>query len=154
MEKIILTILILLNTNIAIAKFYIANPCKKKLALKSNITSSMINKSVGEITIHFLDKNKVKYLGNENGIHSINGTKYGSDAIQVISDTEMNAYGWCFSINGKVPDKLAGQIKIKSTKDRILWFYAFSNYKDGKWTNYCVPSYKAQKNLGCSKNQD
>ncbi|MBP9682674.1 MAG: DUF4430 domain-containing protein, partial [Bacteriovorax sp.] len=55
-------------------------------------------------------------------------------------DTKMRSYGWCYSINGKLPDVLASQVFFQDQADYLVWYYGYSTYDLGVWTDYCVPA--------------
>lgn len=101
--------------------------------------SADLTKSIGLLTVIEFEKAKLVFEGNEAGIVSIGTFK---NEIEVISDREMRAYGWCYSINGLAPDLMPDQVFLKSQKDELKWFYAYSEYKDGNWISQCVPVIK------------
>ena len=47
-----------------------------------------------------------QYRGSEGGVNSIN--ELGS-ALEVLSETEMNAYGWCYRVDGVASDLMADE---------------------------------------------
>lgn len=73
----------------------------------------------------------------------------GLDAMEVLSDTKMRAHGRCFSVNGVVPDVLASETYLAAQDDYISWFYAYSTYDRGVWTDYCVPTYQIKPAQFC-----
>lgn len=97
--------------------------------------------NLGQATVEVLRENNVNFQGNEKGINTAFGSPFGDDSIIIVSDTEMKAYGWCFSINGMVPEVFANEVALENG-DNIVWFYAFAHYKDGEWIAQCSPSWK------------
>lgn len=96
--------------------------------------------SVGELTIETLDLFSVSYIGNVWGMNSIFDTPIGNDALEVISDTEMLAYGWCYSVNGFESSLFPGEFVVEDG-DEILWWFGYAHYKDGEWISQCEPAY-------------
>ena len=108
---------------------------------------------LGEVSIKSLENNKVPYLGNERGLNSIYNTPTGSQAIEVVSDETLRAYGWCFSINGEIPDKMPDEIELTGEGNEIIWFFAFSTSTRNQWVDYCVPAHQVAPNFLCSKGE-
>lgn len=100
--------------------------------------ASDVGSSIGELTIRMLDEYQVPYLGSEQGFNSILNSPTGLDAMVVISDNEMKAYGWCFEINGEIPEVYPNEVFINSTSDKVLWFWGYAHYKNGEWIAQCA----------------
>ncbi len=100
-----------------------------------------LNKTIGEISVEIFESNKIPYTGTILGIRSILGTPIGDDALIVQSETKMRAYGWCFTIDGVLPDTLVDQTYLQSADSTLVWYYAFSQYDNGKWVSFCTPAY-------------
>ena len=128
--------------------FEIVGPCDGTPFLQGTFKSD-ISESVGKTTLDLLDFYGISYVGTENGIHSIQNSPIGDDAIEVLSETRLRAYGWCFSINGVIPDKLASMVNFQSASDHLRWFYAYSTYDNGVWVDYCKPSFKIKSQKIC-----
>jgi hypothetical protein len=94
-----------------------------------------IPSNVGEISVQALDKGKVPYTGGSFGLAKI--FDLGNDIV-VISKTEMKAYGWCFDIDGLVPETMADETLVVDQNSKIIWYYAYAHYKDGNWIGQCV----------------
>ena len=90
---------------------------------------------VGSATVTALEQNTIPFEGSAYGISKI--FELGQD-IEVISDTEMKAYGWCFAIDGLVAETLPDETLILKQVTTIEWFYAFAHYKNGNWIGQCV----------------
>ena len=108
--------------------------------------------SVGSVTLEALTNLGVPFQGSEHGIHSIRNTVTGDDALEVISDREMRAYGWCYRLNGVEPDLFPDQVFVQSDADVIDWFFGFAHYKDGNWVTYCTPTQTIRPTYICSRN--
>jgi hypothetical protein len=122
--------------------------CSKK-PVYSGIFKTDISESIGKISVDIFEANKIPYIGSENGMNSIINSPMGDEAIEVLSNTKMRVHGWCFSINGIIPDVTADKIHVTNQSDYISWFYAFSTYDKGEWTDYCIPSYTVKSPQFC-----
>ncbi len=111
---------------------------KGEQLFKQNI-GLMLPSTVGESTIAIFDQHSVPYVGSDSGIVEIYNLKQD---IKVVSDTEMKAYGWCFSINGAVVETMPDETEVLAADAIIQWFYAYAHYKDGQWIGQCVKADK------------
>ena len=102
--------------------------------LKQNLDATLPT-NAGEVTIAIFDQYKVPYVGSTAGIAEIYNLK---QEIRFVSDTEMKAYGWCFSIDGVVVDTMPDQTLVSTNDSVIQWYYAYAHYKDGQWIGQCV----------------
>ncbi len=82
-------------------------------------------------------KKLTEYLGTSAGVSSVN--QLGS-ALETFSDGSMNAYGWCYRVDGEVSDLLADEYALRGKEKSIAWFYAYARFEGGKWTAMCVPA--------------
>lgn len=133
------------------AEIKIIGPCSPIPTNEKNIVVKDIKDNVGNITVDFLTQEKIPFTGSEFGISSINNSAVGDDALEILSDTKMRAYGWCFTINDKLVDKMPNEIYLTTKQDSIVWFYAYSTYNEGVWSDYCTPAYKLKPSIFCSK---
>lgn len=127
-------------------EIYFQGPCEEKPFLVHQATA--IN--AGELTIKALEQNSIEFVGSVGGINSILGTPVGMEAIEVISDTKMRAYGWCFEIDGFQPAAMPDEISLNGT-EQVRWFFAYSTYDSGVWKDYCTPSYSLKSSFICPK---
>ena len=79
----------------------------------------------------------LEYKGSSAGVSSINGL---GSALEVLSDTEMNAYGWCYTVDGVESGLLADQYKLTGQESNITWFYAYAHMTKNKWVSMCTPA--------------
>lgn len=107
-------------------------------SLNYQFKASDVGSSIGELTIRMLDEYQVPYLGSEQGFNSILNSPTGLDAMVIISDSEMKAYGWCFEINGEIPEVYPNEVFINSTSDNVLWFWGYAHYKNSEWVAQCT----------------
>jgi hypothetical protein len=91
--------------------------------------------NVGNLSIEAFDAGGVPYEGGASGVSKI--FDMGQD-IEIISDWEMKAYGWCFSIDGLVPDTMADTTPVTNQESIIQWFYAYAHYDRDNWIAQCV----------------
>lgn len=130
--------------------YSVIGPCAPE-SIYSGSFKTDLEESVGATSLNIFDAEKITYIGSESGMSSILDTPVGDEAIEILSDTKMRAYGWCFSINGAIPDALSNEVYFTKQNDHLSWFYAFSTYDQGVWTDYCVPSYKIKAPQFCKK---
>lgn len=109
--------------------------------VQQGVFQADLNKSVGAVSLTIFAENNIPYVGSEEGLNSILNTPVGLDSIEVVSDSEMRVYGWCYSVNGKQPTEMPHQLQFQSQDDQLVWFYAYSTNKDNQWTDYCSPAY-------------
>lgn len=128
--------------------FDVIGACSKK-PLYAGTFMTDVNDSIGKISVDIFEANKIPYIGSEEGMAMIANSPIGLDAMEVLSDTKMRAHGWCFSVNGVVPDVLASKSYLAKQDDYISWFYAYSTYDRGVWTDYCVPTSKISPTQFC-----
>ena len=105
-------------------------------------TETTVPQTVGQISVELFNQNKIPFVGDIDGIVSV--YEMGS-YLDLISDTDMKAYGWCYSVNGVVPEDFVHKVNISAQETELIWFYAYAYYKAGDWIAQCVPHGK--KNL-------
>lgn len=108
---------------------------KKGQELLNSKIESVMPSTVGDISVQVFDAAQIKYEGGSYGFSKI--YDLGQD-IDVISDTEMKAYGWCFAINGEVPETMPDKTEVLHQESVIEWYYAYAHYKGGEWIGQCV----------------
>jgi hypothetical protein len=125
-------------------------PCEESPLLTHHLSlSSSAKMNVGRASVQVLEELKIPYRGNAQGMNSIFDTVTGLEAMVVISDNEMHAYGWCYSVNGFEPASYPDQVEV-SEDDHIVWWFGFAHYKNGKWIAQCTPSYTYRSDQFCS----
>lgn len=126
-------------------------PCDDKPVAEGAVAVDL-SQSVGEISIEIFQANKIPYVGVPEGFNSILNTPIGIDAIEVVSDTELRAYGWCYTVNGKIPEEMPHQKHLVSQSDKLIWFYGYSTNKNNEWQDdYCSPAYWIKARQFCGK---
>ncbi|MCK6596194.1 MAG: DUF4430 domain-containing protein [Bacteriovoracaceae bacterium] len=126
----------------------VIGPCLEKPMFLVDVADKF--ETVGDLTIHTFNKNGIPYLGNERGINVIFNSPIGDASLEVISDTEMRAYGWCFFVNGEVSMEYADETYL-NPGDKVEWIYSYALYSKGEWKSMCNPSYKIKSEFICKK---
>ena len=126
MIKILIALVISLNAYSATLD--IIGPCSEKPLLSIHALDQF--ETVGDMTVHYFSKNKVPFQGNERGMNSIFNSPIGLDAMEVLSDTQMRSYGWCFKVNGEVPFDFADAVYLNEG-DHVQWFFSYAWYDKG-----------------------
>jgi hypothetical protein len=111
--------------------------------------ANTVGQSVGKVTIDTLDRADFVYIGSDQGINSIRGTVTGEAALEVISDDEMRAYGWCYYYNGVEPAQFPNEIIVSRENDKIEWIFSFAHYKGGRWISTCNPTHEVLPDFIC-----
>lgn len=122
-------------------------PCSSTPVADFEFTVSQ-RQSIGQTTIDILIENNISHLGTPEGINSIFNTPIGAEAMEIISETEMLGYGWCYSVNGVAPEVYPDKI-LTENSDHIIWWFGFAQYKDGQWITQCTPSYTRKSPKFC-----
>ncbi len=104
--------------------------------------------TVGKASIEIFERDSIPYDGAERGMHSILNTPQGEEAIEILNRRQMRVYGWCYSVNGVQPEKLADQFFLTGT-EHLRWYYAYSYYDSGTWVSYCEPAYALKPQKFC-----
>jgi hypothetical protein len=149
--KIILVLLLQIPFFASAVEVTIIGPCDKTPSIQKSIPMIHQKESIGQLTINFLEQNHIPYNGSEAGINIINNSPSGDAALEVISNSKMRAYGWCFDLNGVNLAKMPDEAMITSDTDKLVWYYAYSTYDSGKWIDYCVPSYTIKAKQICPR---
>lgn len=99
-----------------------------------------INQSVGELTTSILQDSELEFHGSESGIYSISNSPTGDDALEVLSDTRMRSYGWCYEVNGIQPQVMPNEFFLDEEEVRLVWFWGYVEYDRGQWDSQCRPA--------------
>jgi hypothetical protein len=129
----------------------VIGPCDSKPTFQSGPLSHLPTVTLGDFTVKALSDAQVPFKGSREGIVSIQNSPSGDDALEVLSDSEMRAYGWCVSVNGKQPSAMPDQVILSDVNSRVIWFYAYALYSAGEWKKFCVPSYRLKSPFVCVK---
>lgn len=124
-------------------------PCSHEPLFTTEWNNPQVS-SVGALTISALEKNNISYKGNERGLNSAFGSPIGMDALEIISDREMRSYGWCFEVDGVVPEVYADEVPLTGVR-KVRWFFAYAHYQNGQWISQCEPAHKKRPAFLCKK---
>ena len=151
--KYILLILLSLSSFANAATIQVIGPCSEIPLLNTSVNIDT-EESVGQFTLKAFDQLSIPYKGDDVAITSIFNSPSGSDAFEIISKTEMRAYGWCYTYNGIEPNVYPNEVPMAKNTDTVVWFYGFAHYKDGEWVSMCEKSWKTISDFICKKDVD
>lgn len=138
---------LLFSTSALALEIEFIGPCSKESFLRKTANSTH-SRNVGELSLEVLEAAKIPYLGSSRGLNQIGTSPVGDEALVILSDSEMLAYGWCFEVDGIVPEKFPDQVDVRGVK-KIVWYYAYAHYLRGEWVAQCRPSYLRPPELYC-----
>lgn len=150
MRKLLYLLLVTLPVNSYALEVRFTGPCLEAPLFASKTEPYQI--SVGELTLKVLDENGIKYQGTSAGLNQVFNTPIGLEAMEVISDEEMFAYGWYYEVDGKFPEVFPSEILVTNTMKSIHWFYGYAHYLKGNWISQCEKSYKRHSSFLCPSN--
>lgn len=105
----------------------------EKGVISSNTLLLTEPSNVGVVSLAYFSDHSIEYDGSELGFRAIAGVEQRLD---ILSKSEMKAYGWCFSVDGVIPETLTHETVL--TNDSTLrWFFAFAHYQAGVWLSQC-----------------
>ena len=144
-----LTILLfLLPFSVWSATFDIIGPCSSEPVFKAQF-EAVERQNVGDITMDLLRQYKIPFIGNARAIQSLFNTPIGDNALEVLSDNEMRAFGWCYSLDGVEPGSYPNQVLINSKDSHISWYFGFAHYFNGQWIAQCTKSFTVKPDFLC-----
>jgi hypothetical protein len=141
--------LFLFCLNISAVNFSIIGPCSDKPVFNTQVKATSI--SVGKLTENILIENKIQFLGSDYGVSQIFNSPIGTDAMEILSDTKMRAHGWCYSVDGNIPELLMNEVILDGQEKNITWFMGYSTYVgnmqtgEHEWVGQCEPSYELEQ---------
>ncbi len=138
-EWIVVVFLLLATKQSVASQVVIDHPCLDQPILEASDNLITSDETIFSLTKKLILGHKIESQLAQNGVISILNYLGPDQSLEIISETKLRAYGWCYSINGEIPDLMPDEIKIK-TNDSIKWFLSFSTYDSGKWVDYCVPT--------------
>lgn len=145
MKKLILLTLLSFSSHAVELKFI--GPCDENFIMRTLVTEEFSN--VGELTVATLTKFSIPFKGTHEGFNSIFNTPTGMETMEVLSDEEMRAYGWCYSVDGVAPEVYPHEAPVTSETKTITWTYGFAHYYKGEWISQCTPAYKVKPAFLC-----
>lgn len=145
MKKYLLPLLISLSANAVELKFI--GPCQESFIMKVNVKEEYAN--VGQLTIETLKKFNIPYQGSYEGLASAFETPVGDASVEVISDFELRAYGWCFSVDGVSPEVYPHEVPVTPKTKSVVWHFGYARYYKGQWVTQCTPAWKVKPAFLC-----
>ncbi len=123
--------------------FELIDPCKGGFIISEdeNFTNE---RSLGELTLDLFSQNNVEYKNVLKSFSSILNTPLGADSIVQMNNETIFAFGWCFSVDGKIPNEYSFDIYLDSSS-KVRWFYAYSMSYKNKWISMCSPAHLLSK---------
>ena len=141
---------LLLSTRLHATVLEIYTPCSDRPNLSFEVNASKYE-SVGDLTVAVFSKNKIPFQGTERGINQIFNSPLGLDALEVISDTKMFAYGWCYEVDGLISSSYASEYILTGNESVIKWFFGTSEFEVTEWLNFCIPSHLRSNSNFCKQ---
>jgi hypothetical protein len=90
--------------------------------------------NVGALTLQQLEASGLDWAGTETSIQRIGGLESKVEFV----DGELRIWGWCFSVDGTVPDTTPDQTEIRPEHRMIVWFWGWASQRNGEWTAMCA----------------
>ncbi len=122
-------------------------PCSPNFIMRTEVTEAYRN--VGELTVATLAKLGVPYEGSQEGLASAFNTPTGKGALEIVSNIEMRAYGWCYSVDGVAPEVYPHEIPITPETKSVVWHFGFARYYKGEWITQCTPAHTIRPAFLC-----
>lgn len=124
----------------------IIGPCSQKPLVATNLLKGL---TVGEATVKTFWARKIAFQGTDRAINTIMNIPFKDQTLEVISDTDMRAYGWCFDVDGVAPEEYADQIPLHEGMKKIRWFHGYAEMKGGQWVSQCQETAKLKPAFLC-----
>ena len=106
--------------------------------------------TLGDLTVKVLNENHIPFKGSAEGISQIYDSPIGDHALEVLSPSQMRAYGWCVHVDNFEPYEMPDKVMITNRVQKITWFYAYSLYDAGDWKDFCTAAWKERSLPYCS----
>lgn len=142
-------LLLLVSFSVSAVELSFIGPCSKTPVMTVDVSKNF--KNIGELTVKTLTKMNVPFIGSEEGLASIFNTPIGDGALEILSDHEMRAYGWCYSVDGVAPEIYPHEVPVTHKTKTITWHYGFARYYKGEWVTQCTPAYSVKPDFLCPK---
>ncbi|MCB0420806.1 MAG: hypothetical protein KDD61_07410 [Bdellovibrionales bacterium] len=126
----------------------ILHPCHFQTLAHQYYSTTQVM-TVGQITLQLLSQQSFSYVANEAAVHRILNSPIGNEALDIVNDHTMRAYGWCYLVNGVYSEDFPSQ-KIVGPYDTITWYFGFALYDKGQWVRQCAPAHEAPPLAFCS----
>lgn len=144
----IISFLLISLSSFSAVNISIIGACTSEALHQETYTKFPTDWTIGDISIDFFEKEEIQWDGSRIGIEQLIEIPTDDNELIILSDQEMLAYGWCYSVNGNVPEEYPHKITVLPG-DHIVWYFAYSRYLEGKWVSQCVPSYQSPRQEFC-----
>lgn len=129
--------------------FEVVGPCSTKSLYSGKLAEAMM---LGEASVQTLTLAKVPFQGTDRGLNTIFGIPKQDQTLEILSDSDMRAYGWCFDIDGEAPETYADEISLHEGMKKVRWFHGYAEMKKGQWVSQCQETAKLHPAFLCGKN--
>ncbi len=119
-------------------------PCSEEFIMRTQVTEEFNH--VGDLTIATLNKYKIPFHGYPEGMASVFG--FGN-YMETLADNEFRAYGWCFKVDGVMPEVFPYEAYLTPETKTISWIYGYSHFKNGEWLSQCEEAFKVKPKELC-----
>lgn len=152
MKTLLATLTILFSCQCYAVSWKVYGPCSKRPVHAGTTILKDAKISVGAFSLQVFDSHGIPYIGSELGFNSIIGTPTDRGSIEIVSKDEIRAYGWCYSVDGKFPERMPHEVFFDHPEAELVWFYAYSTIKNNQWQgDYCSPAYNIKAPQFCGK---
>ncbi len=149
MKRLVLALFFLISAQTQALTWEIIGACSKTPVISGEYSIENMHNTVGETTLAIFTQNNIPFQGNRDGMNTINNSPVGLDAMEVLSDERMRAHGWCFMVNGEIPDSYASQVNFESNDDHLTWYYCYATLIRNDWTSFYNATYEVRPNQFC-----
>lgn len=125
----------------------IIGPCSQKPLHSLTLFHGL---DVGEATVMTLSSKRIPFEGTEEAINTIMGIPKKNETLEILSPTHMRAYGWCFDVDGEVPEEYPHQIPLHEGMKKIRWYHGYAEMKGGQWVSQCQETAKLKPSFLCA----
>ncbi len=136
--RLLATLIVLVSLNVCSYSYALTFKVigKNSEILFSQVVEVTLPQTVGEISVDFFNNNQIPFVGDIDGIVSVYDI---ASELELISDTDMKAHGWCYSVNGVIPEDFVHKVSVSKQETELVWFYGYAYYQAGEWISQCVP---------------
>jgi hypothetical protein len=150
--KKLLSILLISMSLEAYCAFWIeiVNPCVNVPSVFEEVDIFAPAK-MNEVVNFFFPNFGIPYLATESSMLHIFHTPYGDEAMEMVNSNHFRFYGWCYSVDGVIPDVTMDQFTVDPYYvHHIRWFYGFVELINGQWGEYCQALYNHPDRFICA----
>lgn len=147
MKKFLILSALFLSLSVFAVELKFIGPCSIEFIMKVNVDEAYTD--VGTLTISTLSKFSIPHQGTPEGLVSAFETPFGDEAIEVISDEELRAYGWCFAVDDIAPEVYPHEAPITAETKSVVWTFGFARFYKGEWVTQCTPAHTVKPAFLC-----